>query len=58
MCNGLVLIYPLISYEREFKIEKVFSNQEKFLRRQIEHKREVALELAGGVARKVDFNVG
>jgi len=56
--NNLVLIYPLISYQNEFKIEKVYTAQEKFLRRQIEQKRDIALEMAGGVARKVDFNVG
>ena len=53
---GLVLLYPLISYEQEFFVEVNFPIENKRFKKEIEEKRKEAQELASETNSKVDFN--
>ena len=57
VCNDLVLIYPKVSYENEFKLEELFQKHEKILRAEIEQKKKEALNKAEGDRRKMNFDL-
>lgn len=54
--NELILIYPLVSYEKEFYIEEHFEVEMKALKEEIEEKRIAALDAVNGDKKKIDPN--
>jgi hypothetical protein len=55
--NMMILIYPLVPHRIEFYIDEHYEEEEQQLRKDIEAKRQLALEAAGGDKRKMDFDV-
>lgn len=52
----MILIYPLISYEKEFYIEEQFDIEMKALKDEIEEARIAALDAVNGDKKKIDPN--
>mmetsp|Transcript_21248 Transcript_21248/g.32920 ORF Transcript_21248/g.32920 Transcript_21248/m.32920 type:complete len:105 (+) Transcript_21248:1511-1825(+) len=50
--TDLVLIYPLMTYERMFYLEDNFEAEEKLLKEELEAKKKELLEAAGGGEKK------
>jgi hypothetical protein len=44
VCNDLILIYPLISYENQFKIEDTFNMHYQKLKQEIENKKKEQID--------------
>ena len=57
VCNDLQLIYPIVSYDNEFKLEAQYPINEKRLHQRIAMAKKEALDKAGGNRQNVDFNV-
>jgi hypothetical protein len=57
VCNDLLLIYPKISYDNEFKFEAQIPIMEKKLHQEIALKKKEAVEKAGGNRFNNDFNL-
>ena len=57
VCNDLILIYPIISYDNEFKLETQLPINEKRLHFEIAQKKKEAIDKAGGNRYNIDFNV-
>lgn len=56
-CNGLQLIFPILSYQEQFKIEDLYEHHEKQLKARIETAKKIAAEIAKAEKRKSDFDV-
>ena len=54
--HELILIYPLISYEKEFYIEEQFEVEMKALKDEIEEQRIAALDAVNGDKKKINPN--
>lgn len=57
VCNDLILIYPIVSYDNEFKLEAQIPLMEKKLQQDIGQKKREALDRAGGNRYKTDFDL-
>jgi hypothetical protein len=57
VCNDLILIYPIVSYDNDFKLEAQIPLMEKKLHQDIGQKRREALDRAGGNRYNVDFDL-
>lgn len=56
-CNGLQLIFPILSYQDQFKVEDLYEHHEKQLKARIETAKKIAAEIAKAEKRKSDFDL-
>mmetsp|Transcript_34641 Transcript_34641/g.52996 ORF Transcript_34641/g.52996 Transcript_34641/m.52996 type:complete len:84 (+) Transcript_34641:1465-1716(+) len=57
VCNGLELVYPLITYEEEYRIAKLFRQFDKKIKADIEVVRKRIVDKAKKEKVRPDFNV-
>lgn len=57
LSNKLQLIFPILSYQDQFKVDDLYEHHEKQLKIKIEQRKKIAADIAKAEKKKSDFDL-